>query len=225
MDEFAHPRVVVGVDGSLPSLAALRAAVAEARRHGFPLHAVRAGLPSADRADAGMITTMFLDALGAIPDDIEIHQTATLYSVTDALCASATDPRDLIVVGTSGKGAWHAFWSGSVCRGLMRRALCPILVVPAPKWPVHCARHTVGAAQVGKTCGSGSTWKFPNCAASSGSRADTGLLSRHPGRDRSRAARDQRPCPSRHRQAMVEMRGRAESVRPTSPHRSLWRIP
>jgi len=133
MDEFAHPRVVVGVDGSLTSLAALRSAVAEARRRGIALHAVWAGLPNVDRADTGMVTGMFLDALGVMPDDIEIHLTATLFGVTDALCASATDPRDLIVVGNSGKGAWHAFWSGSVRRGLMRRALCPILVVPAPE--------------------------------------------------------------------------------------------
>jgi nucleotide-binding universal stress UspA family protein len=133
MEEFAHPRIVVGVDGSLTSLAALRTAVAEARRRCVPLHAVRAARTIVDTVDVGMITTAFLDALGVIPDDIEIHQTATFLGVKDALCTSATDPRDLIVVGNSGKGAWHAFWSGSVSRSLLRRARCPILAVPAPE--------------------------------------------------------------------------------------------
>ena len=133
MEEFAHPRVVVGVDGSLTSLAALRTAVAEARRRRVPLHAVHAARTCVDRVDVGLIGAAFLDALGAIPDDIEIHQTASLFGVRDALRASATDPRDLIVVGNSGKGPWHAFWSGSASRSLLRRAHCPVLAVPAPE--------------------------------------------------------------------------------------------
>lgn len=44
MKEYEHPRVVVGVDGSLSGLAAIRAAVAEARRRGLPLLGVRAHL-------------------------------------------------------------------------------------------------------------------------------------------------------------------------------------
>ena len=142
MNEFAHPRVVVGVDGSLTGLAALRTAVVEARRRGVPLHAVRARAVGQPLADRGTILTTFLDALGVIPSDLEIHLTVSMLCVTDALRHSASDPRDLIIVGSGGKGAFRALWSGSVSRSLLRGAVCPILAVPAPEM-AHAARRSL----------------------------------------------------------------------------------
>ncbi len=133
MDEFAHPRVVVGVDDSLAGLAALRAAVAEARRRGCPLHAVRASAAGQPLADQKTILTAFLEALGSIPLDVDVHLTVSMLCVKDALRRSATDPRDLIIVGSSGGGFWHALWTGSVSRSLLRGAICPVLAVPAPE--------------------------------------------------------------------------------------------
>jgi len=133
MERSSHPRVVVGIDGSLTGLAALRVAVAEARRRDVPLHAVRAEniVPSCLEGDE--ITEAFLDAFGFVPTDIEIHQDASVLSARHALRASASDPRDLIVVGTGDRGWWRALWSGSLSRALTRNARCPILAVPAPE--------------------------------------------------------------------------------------------
>jgi len=133
MDEFGRPHVVVGVDDSLSGLAALRAAVSEARRRGMPVHAVRARTTGLVGVDLGLMNTAFLTALGTYPTDIEIRQTVSVLTIEDALCRAAADPRSLIVVGCSGKGPWHALWSGSVVRGLMRRSRCPVLAVPVPE--------------------------------------------------------------------------------------------
>lgn len=133
MEKFAHPRVVVGVDDSLTGLAAIRTAVAEARLRKLPLVALRSRTTALACVDSTAITTAFLEALGSFPADVEIETTVTFLPIRDALCAAAADPRDLIVVGTSGKGMWHALWSGSVIRSVTRRARCPVLGVPAPE--------------------------------------------------------------------------------------------
>lgn len=133
MPQFAHPRVVVGVDGSLTGLAALRVAVAEARRRGLPLHALRSRTTAIPCIDESLIKAAFLDACGAVPADVEVHCEVSKRSILGAMAASATDPRDLIVVGNSGHGAWHELWSGSVSRGCLRHARCAVLAVPAPE--------------------------------------------------------------------------------------------
>lgn len=133
IEKFSHPRVIVGVDDSLTGLAALRVAVAEARRRGLPLHAVRAASHGVVCYEQGVIANAFHQALGGIPSDIEVHQDCVSLCIEDAMRMSATDPRDLIVVGSSGKGLWHAFWSGSASRAVLKRARCQVLAVPAPE--------------------------------------------------------------------------------------------
>lgn len=133
MKQFGHPRVIVGIDDSLTGLAALRTAVAEARRRGLPLHALRArttGIPCLDR---NLIDATFSTALGGLPTDIEIHLRVVDDTIHGAIVASATHPGDLIVIGNSGHGRWHAFWSGSVSRSCLRQARCAVLAVPAPE--------------------------------------------------------------------------------------------
>lgn len=133
MHNFAHPRVVVGVDDSLTGLAAIRTAVAEARRRELPLYAVRSRTTAIACVDSTTITTAFLEALGSMPADLEIETEVSFLPIKDALCTVAADPRDLIVVGTSGKGLWHAFWTGSVVHSVSRHARCPVLAVPGPE--------------------------------------------------------------------------------------------
>lgn len=130
---FEHPRVVVGVDGSLSGLAAIRTAVAEARRRGLPLLGVRSRTTAIACVDSTAMATAFLEALGTVPTDLNIELKVSMLPIKDALCAAAADPGDLIVVGTSGKGLWHAFWFGSVSHAVTRRARCPVLAVPAPE--------------------------------------------------------------------------------------------
>ena len=141
MKPYVHPRVVVGVDDSLTGLAAIRVAVAEARRRSLPLLAVRSRTTGIASIDSGTIAAAFLEALGTMPEDVRVEQHVSVLPIKDALCAAAGDPRDLIVVGTSGKGAWHAFWSGSVSHAVIRRAHCPVLTVPAPEMARTARRH------------------------------------------------------------------------------------
>jgi len=133
MDEYAHPRVVVGVDTSIHGLAALRTAVTEARTRRLPLHAIRSHNSVQTGEGVDMIKGAFFEALGEIPGGIEIHLTSRCTPVVQALTECADDPHDLIVVGDNRAGAWHTMWSGSVAGSLIRRAHCPILAVPAPE--------------------------------------------------------------------------------------------
>jgi nucleotide-binding universal stress UspA family protein len=133
MELLGHPRVVVGVDGSLSGLAAIRAAVDEARRRRVPLNAVRAGATGVAYVDASTISATFLEALGSMPSDIRIEQKFSTLSIREALCLDASDPRDLIVVGSGNRGFWHTLWFGSIARSLTRCSRCPVLAVPAPE--------------------------------------------------------------------------------------------
>lgn len=132
MEQFGHPRVIVGVDDSLTGHAALRTAVAEARRRGQPLHALRARTSGIPCVDSGLIDATFISALGGRPADVEIHSEVVDGTIRGAIAASASHPGDLIVVGNSGRGMLHAFWSGSVSRACLRHARCAVLAVPAP---------------------------------------------------------------------------------------------
>lgn len=133
MSTRSHPRVVVGVDHSLHGLAALRVAVSEAARRGVPLHAIRARSDLVAPLDYREIDQAFTEALGGLPQGIELYRELAVPPVAAALARRASDPGDLLVVGENGRGVWHAFWYGSVSRGCLRRAQCPVLAVPAPE--------------------------------------------------------------------------------------------
>jgi nucleotide-binding universal stress UspA family protein len=132
MQIFTHPRVVVGVDHSLAGFAALRVAVDVARSRRVPLHAIRASADLGEGCEE-YIQAVFALALGGVPAGVDLHTGAAVGSTSDALCKSACDPRDLIVVGNGGKGAVRAILSGSVGRSLFKHACCHILVVPTPE--------------------------------------------------------------------------------------------
>lgn len=133
MQTHTHPRVVVGVDRSLSGLAALRAAVAEARRRGLPLYAVRARTSVVASVDALAIRTAFREALGGIPADIPVEQSVSALGVIGALCATAADPDDLIVVGTGRHSRWRDLFGGSIMHAVTRHARCAVLAVPEPE--------------------------------------------------------------------------------------------
>ncbi len=133
MQTYTHPRVVVGVDRSLSGLAALRAAAAEARRRGLPLYAIRARTCVVASVDSLAIRTAFREALGGIPADIPVEQSVSMLGVIDALCTTATDPDDLIVVGAGRHSRWRALFGGSITPAVVRRARCAVLAVPEPE--------------------------------------------------------------------------------------------
>ncbi|WP_425828003.1 universal stress protein [Streptomyces fractus] len=135
-------RVVVGVGGSPASLAALRSAVAEARRSARPLVAVLAWEPPEGEAmyrrwpDAAWarhwfeeararLAAAFEEALGGLPPDLDVTLRVVRSRPGPALLEHAARPDDLLVVGVRPRSLRRA-----AHRHVRRHAVCPVLAVP-----------------------------------------------------------------------------------------------
>lgn len=138
-----HGRIVVGVDGSEPSLKALRWAGRQAALTGATLEAVIAwelpgaygwlGVPGrpedidfeepAAQALAEAVNT-------ALPPDraATVTQTVVLGNPAQAILDQA-EGADLIVVGARGYGTFRATLLGSVSNTVTSHASCPVVVV------------------------------------------------------------------------------------------------
>ncbi|WFB06281.1 universal stress protein [Streptomyces sp. LX-29] len=143
-------RVVVGVSGSLASLAALRRGVLEARRDGRTLVAVVAWEPpegeilyakQPDPSWARMwedearqrLGLAFDEALGGVPADLRVVQRVVRGKPESALRTIAHRPNDLLVVGVSRGVGLRAWIHRSPVRRLVQaKADCPVLTVPGP---------------------------------------------------------------------------------------------
>jgi nucleotide-binding universal stress UspA family protein len=136
------PQVVVGVDGSAASVAALKWAAAYKAATGATIHAVMAWhYPSAvgpapvgvapesvsDEVRAEM-TEHLTAAIQAAAPDIEIEQQIS-YGHPVQVLVDASSSADLLVVGSRGHGAFHGMLVGSVSIGCVTHAHCPVLVV------------------------------------------------------------------------------------------------
>ena len=135
-------RVVVGVSDSVPGLQALRFAVAEARRRGMPLHAVRVWpMPPATRTGPvclwhedltaetrRYVNAVFDAALGCLPGDLRITVAGPSGRADVALKETVSDV-DLLVLGAP-SSRWH---HSGVVRACTRDARCPVIVVPPPE--------------------------------------------------------------------------------------------
>ena len=143
-------RVVVGVDDSLTGLRALRVAVAEARRRGAQLHAVRVwtigalGGPGmvylkADVANlaAATVTRAFLAAMGGVPRDVTVVVALPEGERVAVLTAYADRDDDLLVIGSAQRSFPGRLFRTSIARRCMGRGSCMVLAVP----PVQFARH------------------------------------------------------------------------------------
>ncbi|MEA2215600.1 MAG: hypothetical protein QOK19_1161 [Solirubrobacteraceae bacterium] len=139
-------RIVVGVDGSSPSVAALHWAAGEARRHGARLEAVIAWRPSAaaiggpggrppasartlqeHRADAEAVLDLALREISR--SAIEIERRAMRGSPHRVLLEAAEGADMLVIGGRSGKLAGKMPWSTG--QQVVSDASCPVVVVPA----------------------------------------------------------------------------------------------
>ena len=139
-------KIVAGVDGSEPSVAALRWAVRQAELTGGSVHAVIAWqFPLTTSGFSWVPTPAFDDvdyadlaakALGAVVE--QVSSTATISQqvlegdAAGVLLDAAADA-ELLVVGNRGHGAFADALLGSVSERCTRHAQCPVVVVHAPK--------------------------------------------------------------------------------------------
>ena len=145
--------IVVGVDGSPPSIAALRFAAEEAQLRSAQLVAVHSWtfVTAAAIADPGLIPVPEIDYIGQLEAERDAAQTeldtalskafpngppvdvdARLVedSAGDALVAEGENA-DLIVVGSAGKSGLTSVLLGSVSRHVVSHSRCPVVVVKA----------------------------------------------------------------------------------------------
>jgi nucleotide-binding universal stress UspA family protein len=139
--------IVVGVDGSEPSLNALRWAGKQARMTGATLRVLTTWEVATGTGwvptfpvdyDPQAVARQALDeavteTLGADPD-VAVERIVKEGHAAPVLLAAAKDA-DLLVVGSHGHGAFAGMLIGSVSEHLVRHAPCAIVVV-------HCDKHS-----------------------------------------------------------------------------------
>jgi len=137
-----HTDIVVGIDGSEQSRAAVRWAAAEARRHDAPLKILTAyswnGPPEAlggvgKRSDViaqqfDQVATAAAAEARALEPGIEVSGVAVIGDPVSALL-QASRTAALLVVGNRGRGGLASLLLGSVSQQTATHATCPVVVV------------------------------------------------------------------------------------------------
>jgi nucleotide-binding universal stress UspA family protein len=147
--------IVVGVDGSEPSLAALRFAAEEAELRDARLVAVHAWVfvPPVAVGEPGLAPIPATDFPGQLEAQSEAAEGELETALAGAFAAGAPveierklvedDPgqalvresasADLVVVGSRGRSGITAALLGSVSRHVVDHAVCPVVVVKGPR--------------------------------------------------------------------------------------------
>lgn len=144
-DRPTSPRIVVGVDGSLPSQNALRWARFLADTTGSAMEAVGAWQPPATYGWAGIgrmstpiewdpvedaervVTDTLVEVFGDRPP-ADLVLTVREGNPAKVLLDVSNDAR-MLVVGSRGRGGFAGLTLGSVSAACARHATCPVLVV------------------------------------------------------------------------------------------------
>jgi len=151
-DEYSHgavlwqgptSRVVVGVDGSAGSVAALRFAAAEARLRGGQLHVVHAWIdnlsgydgppwvrPAAtlrEQADTTLRESLRAAWQNGSPE-VQVRAEIIEGAEWDVLTEVA-EAADLLVIGSRGRTGWSSLLLGSVALRCITYSPCPVAVV------------------------------------------------------------------------------------------------
>jgi nucleotide-binding universal stress UspA family protein len=150
--------IVVGVDGSSGSQAALQWAIAEAQLRQVPLHAVMCAptdsgalvsdFPSsAPGPDPGGLRAL-LDEATAVAGAVGMTVTGSvMHGNPGQVLIAAAMGADLLVVGSRGHGRVVGTLIGSVSQLLVTQAPCVVIVVPDVQQQQR--RQTAAAAQSG----------------------------------------------------------------------------
>jgi nucleotide-binding universal stress UspA family protein len=149
LDRPRPARVVVGVHGSLTSLAALRMALQQARDRSAVLMPVLAWTPVGgelayrrapcvqllhvwrEAADQ-RLATAFDEAFGGYPEDVEVQPHVVRGTAGEVLVHVAAAADNLLVVGSGHRRLLSRRWQGPTARYCLARASCPVVLVPPP---------------------------------------------------------------------------------------------
>jgi nucleotide-binding universal stress UspA family protein len=147
MSENESRPVVVGVDGSPASQAALKWAVEDARRRGCPVDVISAWHPDygvmIGPVPAEVLLALSPQAMketaqrnldGAVQgvDGVEIRRILVEGDPRDAL-TKASEDAELLVVGSRGHSTVAEVLLGSVSSYCVHHAACPVVVIREPK--------------------------------------------------------------------------------------------
>lgn len=159
----AEAPVVVGVDGSPASDAAIDFAVEAADAAGCPLVAVHTWWDTllgpeleplldwgAISVDEHRVLAEQLAGRSAKHPDVAVSTVLERSHPSRVLLEQAQGAR-LLVVGTRGRGGFAGLVLGSVSRRMVHRAPCPVAVVPPPGGPHHPLAGTRGATVAATT--------------------------------------------------------------------------
>jgi nucleotide-binding universal stress UspA family protein len=140
--------VIVGVDGSANSIAALKWAAHYAQSTdgivhavyawSYPLTAIAPAPIGGAAAPADLMTEAAAEALAGfiaeaeLPDDLHVVQLVREGSTSKVLLEHAKDSdADILVVGARGHGGFTGLLLGSVANAVINHAPCPVAVIPA----------------------------------------------------------------------------------------------
>ncbi|MFB7613317.1 universal stress protein [Kitasatospora sp. NPDC056181] len=166
-DGSTHGRIVVGIDGSAPSKAALRWAVGQAGLTGAHVHAVAAWeYPSlygwfAPMTDGGFersaLRTLTAEVNEVVGRDrpVEIRESLVLGHAAEVLLGAA-EGADLLVLGSRGRGSFTRTLLGSVSARCAVHGVCPVVIVRADgtaSAPPHTARAVATVESGGESRG------------------------------------------------------------------------
>ena len=151
-------RIVVGVDGSPASKAALEWAVKEAELRGAAVHVVMAWqLPVVYNPPNIMAVSSLVsgeDLAAAATSEVqklaqEVGREGGASVIGEAMeghpaevLISAATKASLLVVGSRGHGGFVGALLGSVSQHVVAHAVCPVVVVPDPDQVESRARHS-----------------------------------------------------------------------------------
>ncbi|MGE5289137.1 MAG: universal stress protein [Micromonosporaceae bacterium] len=139
-----QPRVIVGVDGSPHSAAALAWAATDAQLRATELAVITVYGRNTPRPEPGGITPappgapeqacrdMQARLLRSLPADVTPLVTSRVLPGDPArVLTQAAETDDVLVVGTRGRSRLRSLLLGSVAQGCAERSPCPVVVIPA----------------------------------------------------------------------------------------------
>lgn len=129
---YAPGPVVTGADGSLAAQAALQFAIEEAALRGAPLMVVcaLADCPArlGNEQQLQENVERQLDRLEKEHPEVTVLRQITAGGPRSGLLAAAQDAQ-MVVLGARGLGGVRGMWLGSVARGVLQHAPCPVGIV------------------------------------------------------------------------------------------------